>query len=295
MDLMISKRSCMLNNGFMKSKLLGFTTVLLILCLLTGCIIKPKNRNAMGRIKGYIECEFRVGKDAKTHAKAIDTDVVFDKDKFVELFNENSQYSPTSLKHHTDECSLKINAQEQPDEWEEIFNSEINIKVLYDRQSRNVSVYEYRSKLYFFVLSMGSNSKPEVQGSYFMKLSKEMTDYWKPLLKEVREDAAEYQLKEYGSFSVEKTYSYDKEYSTMIIDSGDDVMIMIYDRDHYGYSSFTPCRKSDFWGICWEKDNYNIWIQSGDIGVVCYSKNGDKWEKNSEAVRPDYIVSKYDK
>ena len=39
--------------------------MLLILCLLTGCIIKPKNRNAMGRIKGEIECEFRVGKDLK--------------------------------------------------------------------------------------------------------------------------------------------------------------------------------------------------------------------------------------
>ena len=94
---------------------------------MTGCFIKPKNRNAMDRIKGDIECEFRVGKDAKTHTKAIDTDIVFDKDKFVDLFNEQAQYSPTSLKYHTDDCSLKINAQEQSEEWEEIFNSEINI------------------------------------------------------------------------------------------------------------------------------------------------------------------------
>ena len=64
----------------MKSKILGFTAVLLALCMMTGCFVKPKNRNAMDRIKGDIECEFRVGKDAKTQRNAIDTDVVFDKD-----------------------------------------------------------------------------------------------------------------------------------------------------------------------------------------------------------------------
>ena len=279
----------------MRSKILGFAAVLLTLCMMTGCFIKPKNKNAMDKIKGDIECEFRVGKDAKTRKDAIDTDVVFDKDRFVELFNEQAQYSPSSLKHHTDELSLKINAQEQPDEWEEIFNSEINIKVLYDRQSRNVSVYEYDSKLYFFVLSMGSNSKPEEQGSYFMKLSKDMSKYWKPILKEVRKDAAEYQSKEYGSFTVERAYSYDKQYFTKILDSGDSVMIMINDTNNMPVCSFTPCRKSDFWGVCWEKDSYNLWIQSGDVGVVCYSMKDGKWELNPDAVRPDYIVSKYDK
>ena len=87
----------------MKSKLLCFTVVLLALCMMTRCFIKHKNRNAMDRIKGDIECEFRVGKDAKTRMDAIETDVVFDKDKFVDLFNEQAQYSPTSLKYHTDE------------------------------------------------------------------------------------------------------------------------------------------------------------------------------------------------
>ena len=278
----------------MKSKLLGFISVLLILCLMTGCVIKPRNRNAMDRIKGDIECEFRVGKDAKTQTKAIDTDIVFDKDKFVDLFNEESSYKASSLKYNPDKCDLRINSQEQPDEWAEIFNSEINIKVLYDRQSRNVSVYEYNSKLYFYVLGMGGNSKPEEQGSYFMKLSKEMTEYWKPILKDVREDADEYRRKEYGSFTAERAYSYDRAYFTVVDDTRDNVMIMIEDKDHYPVCSFTPCRSSDFWGVCWEKDNYNLWIQSGDIGVVCYSKNGDKWELNPDAVRPDYIVSKYD-
>ena len=278
----------------MKSKILGLTAVLLTLCLMMGCFIKPKNRNAMDRIKGDIECEFRVGKDAKTYKNAIETDIVFDKDKFVDLFNESSQYSPTILKTRTDTCDLKVNASEEPEKWEEIFNSEINIKVLYDRQSRNVSVYEYKSKLYFFVLSMGGNSKPEEQGSYFMKLSKDMSEYWKPILKDVRKDAAEYQKKEYGSFTVQRAYSYDNKYSTSIVDAGDKVMIMIEDKDRYPVCSFSPCRKSDFWGVCWEKDSYNLWIQSGDVGVVCYSKKDGEWVLNSEAVRPDYIVSKYD-
>lgn len=278
----------------MKSRITGLTAAMLILCLMTGCFIKPKNRNAMDRIKGDIECEFRVGKDAKTLRYVIDTDVVIDKDKFVELFNEEAQYNPVSLKYHTDKCDLKLNAQEDPEEWEEVFDSEINIKVLYDRQSRNVSVYEYGSELYFFVLSMGGKSKPEEVGSYFMKLSGDMADYWEPVLEKVREDAVQDKWEKFGSFTVERAFSYDKAYFTTFVDAGDSVMIMIEDKNHVPVCSFTPCRESDFWGVCWENDNYNLWIQSGDIGVVCYSKNGEKWVLNSEAVRPDYIVSKYD-
>lgn len=186
----------------MKSKLLCFTVVLLALCMMTGCFIKHKNRNAMDRIKGDIECEFRVGKDAKTRMDAIETDVVFDKDKFVDLFNEQAQYSPTSLK---------------------------------------------------------------------------------------------YQLNEYGCFTVERAYSYDGKYFTKISESGDSVMITINDKNNELVDMIIPCRKSDFWGVCWENDNYNLWIQSGDVGVVCYSLKGGDWVLNSDAVRPDYIVSKYDK
>lgn len=58
--------------------------------------------------------------------------------------------------------------------------------------------------------------------------------------------------------------------------------------------SFQPARASDFWGICWEHDTYNIWIQSGDIGVLCYSYEDGKWELDTSAARPDYVVSKYD-
>ena len=53
-------------------------------------------------------------------------------------------------------------------------------------------------------------------------------------------------------------------------------------------------RSADFWGYCWEKDTHNIWVQSGDTGVFCYSLKGKKWKLNESAERPDYIVSKYD-
>ena len=102
----------------------------------------------------------------------------------------------------------------------------------------------------------------------------------------------------WGSFTAEKTYSYDQKYyairSTKEIDGISFVDIMIYnDNDELIYT-FTPARASDFWGICWEKDTYNIWIQSSDVGVLCYSYDGKEWTINTSAVRPDYIISKYD-
>lgn len=278
----------------MKRKLLGFAVIALSLCMMTGCFLKTGRSGAKNVFDGDIECEFRVGKDAKVMRDAIDTDVVFDKNEFTELLDEAAQYNPTSLKYHTDKCDLKINAQDQPEEWEEIFYSEINIKAVSGRQSKNVSVYELDSKLYFFVLSMGGNSKPEEEGYYFMELSGDMSKYWYPILKEVREDAVQDHWEKYGSFTIERAYSYDRAYFTQMIDSGANVMIIINDKHHNVVCSFTPCRKSDFWGVCWENDNYNLWIQSGDIGTVCYSMEGGKWVLNEDAVRPDYIVSKYD-
>ena len=58
--------------------------------------------------------------------------------------------------------------------------------------------------------------------------------------------------------------------------------------------SFIPARSSDFWGICWEEGTHNIWIQSGDIGVQCYAKDGAQWVLDEDAIRPENIVSKYD-
>ena len=58
--------------------------------------------------------------------------------------------------------------------------------------------------------------------------------------------------------------------------------------------SFAPARASDFWGVCWESKSYNIWIQSGDVGILCYQFDDETWTLNENAERPADIISKYD-
>ena len=101
-----------------------------------------------------------------------------------------------------------------------------------------------------------------------------------------------------GSFTDEKTYSYDQKYyaiqNTKEIDSIIFVEVEIYNNKKELISTFTPARASDFWGICWEQDTYNIWIQTADIGLICYSCDNETWTENNTATCPDYIISKYD-
>ena len=84
----------------------------------------------------------------------------------------------------------------------------------------------------------------------------------------------------WGSYTAEKTYSYDHKYYA--IQSVEDRMIKV---SVFLVSSgelidaFTPARSMDFWGICWERDTYNIWTQSADIGSYCYACRDGKWEK----------------
>ena len=53
--------------------------------------------------------------------------------------------------------------------------------------------------------------------------------------------------------------------------------------------SFSPVRRLDFWGICFEADHYNLWVKSGDVGILCYEYDGETWQYNPDAVMPDYI------
>ena len=110
-----------------------------------------------------------------------------------------------------------------------------------------------------------------------------------------------YDPEDYGSFTPEDTYSYDgkllahqkvvkmynmKYMSVEITDSETGELV----------GSFYPARAWDFWGICWENDSYNIWIQSSDIGIYCYRYEDGEWVKdyfNHDI--PDYIITRYDK
>ena len=98
----------------------------------------------------------------------------------------------------------------------------------------------------------------------------------------------------YGSFTIEKTSSYDGKYYAFMTQHDEMIVVNICSGDDNKVFKFEPCRKSDFWGICWENDSYNLWVQSGDLGIICYTMSDDVWSLDDTAVRPDYIKSKYD-
>ena len=105
--------------------------------------------------------------------------------------------------------------------------------------------------------------------------------------------------KQWGSFTAEKTNSFDDVfYALQTVEEKDDASYIVVDvykteNDEKIYS-FSPARASDFWGICWEESTYNIWIQSADVGVLCYEYQDGCWNLNENAVRPKEIISKYD-
>lgn len=105
------------------------------------------------------------------------------------------------------------------------------------------------------------------------------------------------QSEDWGSFTPEKTYSYDETlYAVQAVeetDGVDQITVTIHSaEDDAPVFSFVSARASDFWGVCWEQDTYNLWIQSGDIGVVCYRHEDGAWYADYEAERPEYIEAK---
>lgn len=100
---------------------------------------------------------------------------------------------------------------------------------------------------------------------------------------------------DWGSFTQDKTYSYDNAFYGVQLIEKDEVIVDVYktENDEKLYS-FSPVRARDFWGICWESNTYNIWIQSADIGVLCYEFEENSWKLNENAARPKEIISKYD-
>ena len=100
----------------------------------------------------------------------------------------------------------------------------------------------------------------------------------------------------WGSYTSEKTYSYDHQYYAVQTVENAAVTVTIYSTaTNEEIDEFSPARARDFWGICWEKDTYNLWTQSADTGNACYEYQNGKWIRNDDAVEPSYIISRYDK
>lgn len=103
----------------------------------------------------------------------------------------------------------------------------------------------------------------------------------------------------WGSFTPEKTYSYDEKYYALqdVVEGEEARMIQVSvylaDTDEM-VAAFEPARAMDFFGICWEKDSYDIWTQSADIGIYCYAYRDGAWTLDADRERPSYIQSKYD-
>ena len=108
---------------------------------------------------------------------------------------------------------------------------------------------------------------------------------------------------DWGSFTAEDCYSYDGRYlAKQIVEVNEFVDIKYVKIDIYDIKSnelvdsFYAERAWDFWGICWESDSYNIWIQSGDIGTSCFVYQDGKWIRDflNSVERPADVILKYD-
>lgn len=163
-----------------------FTAFALLLALLPGCRINVvQDDYSLERIEGEISCEYRIGEDAKWKEDRVPSDVTFDKDHFLALFQEYAAYDPLTGSKDPMQCDLKIRIEDQPEAWQEIRESEFNVRAVFDGGQRNVSLYRYDGKLYFYVLSMGERSEPGEEGEYFVRLPEEMEEYWQGIIEAV--------------------------------------------------------------------------------------------------------------
>ncbi len=104
-------------------------------------------------------------------------------------------------------------------------------------------------------------------------------------------------VEDYGSFTMDKTFSYDDEYYADITRFKNDEGVKVTVVDIFQASnddikaSIVIDTEDEFWGFCWEENSHNIWIQTSK-GISCYQKVDFEWKLDENAVKPDYIVEK---
>lgn len=102
-----------------------------------------------------------------------------------------------------------------------------------------------------------------------------------------------------GSFTTDKTYSCDLRFYALQtveqVESYHEIVVTVYETaSDDPVFTFKPDRASDCWGICWERDSYDIWVQSGDTGTSCWEYLDGEWKRGNGRVCPEYIVSRWD-
>ncbi len=108
-------------------------------------------------------------------------------------------------------------------------------------------------------------------------------------------------FEDFGSFTYLPTDSYDGRYRAELNierregDLATTVYVYITDTQSAETAEVIRTERAyDFWGICWDKSSYDIYVQSTDIGTYTLRCTGGTWQKDLEAKIPDYIVSRVD-
>ena len=157
-------------------KIVGITICATLACFLTGCGPYLSTAKLEDLDDGYT-CEYRYGDTARYSTELVDIDFEFDKQMFLELYNEDAQYNPVYLRNHIEECDLKL--EHGSEELNHTLDTETSIRAAYEDTYEEVVLYHYNDDLYFFVLDMGGRTEPEKEGRYFMRVSDELQEYWK--------------------------------------------------------------------------------------------------------------------
>ena len=108
-------------------------------------------------------------------------------------------------------------------------------------------------------------------------------------------------FREYGSFTPLNCCSFDGKYMALqsVEKRENDAVKMIYvyifdTESSEAVDVLRTERAFDFWGICWDRDSYDIYVQSADVGVYAFRYGDGVWNRDPEGQIPEYIVSRWD-
>lgn len=83
--------------------------------------------------------------------------------------------------------------------------------------------------------------------------------------------------------------SYDGKYSVSLSSGQEEAIITVMSGNDEVFV-FSAGEYSTFWGICWDKNSYDLWLQYKGGDLVCYHMADETWEVDKRAEKPDYIV-----
>ena len=94
-------------------------------------------------------------------------------------------------------------------------------------------------------------------------------------------------------FCIGNLWCGDHQYVAMPRDENGMVMVDIRESvDGPSLCTLETVRSLDFKGIAWDYKTKNLWVKSGDVGLVCYAPDGKgHWLENGEIIPPDYFYS----